>query len=62
MVGDSETDVESARRAELRFVGVSYGFRDRAFLFGIGAALVIDRFGELPSLLDFDACEKTPTK
>lgn len=58
MVGDSETDLESARRAAVRFVAVSYGFRDRATLEGLGAEHVVDCFADLIDDLDCGGAEK----
>lgn len=40
-VGDSDTDLETARNAGLRFVGAAWGFRGEAFLKEHGADVVI---------------------
>ena len=42
-VGDSGVDVETAKNAELRFVGVTWGFRTRQQLLSYGATALIDR-------------------
>jgi phosphoglycolate phosphatase len=46
-VGDSDVDVETARNAGLKCVGVSWGFRPRESLVQAGADKVIDDIGEL---------------
>lgn len=46
-VGDSEVDFATAKNSGLRFVGVSWGFRDRSFLETIGADVIIDKADEL---------------
>jgi phosphoglycolate phosphatase len=46
LVGDSMVDAETARAAEVPFVAVSFGFRDRP-LDALGADAVIDDFAEL---------------
>ena len=46
-VGDSEVDYATAQNSGLRFVGVSWGFRDRAFLEELGVDLIIDKANEL---------------
>lgn len=50
-VGDSETDVETARNAGLRCVGVTWGFRSRETLIGAGADVVVDDVDELMRVL-----------
>lgn len=45
-VGDSITDAETARAANIPFVAVSFGFRDRPVA-ALGADAVIDRFADL---------------
>lgn len=49
--GDSAIDVQAARAAGIRSVGVSWGFRSREELVGAGADAVIDRPEELSNLL-----------
>lgn len=43
MVGDTPTDVETARRAGAVSVGVTWGFRSRDDLAAAGADMIIDR-------------------
>lgn len=49
-VGDSDVDVEAARRAGTRSVGVSWGFRGRAELARAGADHLVDRPDEIVAL------------
>lgn len=46
-VGDSEVDIQTARNAGLPCITVSWGFRDRDFLVGQGAATIIDHPSEI---------------
>lgn len=41
-VGDSEVDIETARNAGLKSVGVTWGFRDKQVLVDAGADFIID--------------------
>jgi len=50
-VGDSSVDMQTAVNAEIKAVGVSWGFRDREELIANGASAVIDAPGELLGLL-----------
>lgn len=50
-IGDSEVDVETARRAGLTSVGVSWGFRSREVLQNAGADYIIDTPCELLKLV-----------
>jgi phosphoglycolate phosphatase len=50
-VGDSEVDAETAKNAGLPFVGVTWGFRDRALLEEKGAKWIIDEPEELLEIL-----------
>lgn len=50
-VGDSAIDVQAARAAGIRSVGVTWGFRSREELVGARADAVIDRPDELLNLL-----------
>lgn len=50
-VGDSEVDAETAKNAALPFVGVTWGFRDRALLEEKGARWIIDKPEELLEIL-----------
>ena len=49
--GDSGVDMDAARAAGVRSVGVTWGFRDRAELYEHGADHVVDRPGEILELL-----------
>jgi phosphoglycolate phosphatase len=51
LVGDSITDVETARAAGIPFVAVTYGFRDRP-ADELGATQLIDRFEQLEAVLE----------
>ncbi len=51
MVGDSATDMLTARNAGARPVGVTWGYRSREELLAAGAAHLIDRPAELLQLL-----------
>jgi phosphoglycolate phosphatase len=52
-VGDSDIDMETGRRAGMRPVGVTWGFRDREELIGAGAEAVIDHPADLmPTMRD----------
>lgn len=46
-VGDSDVDIETARRAGMPFLGVSWGFRGRKALAEAGAVDIIDQPAEL---------------
>jgi len=46
-VGDSGVDIETARAAEMRAIGVTWGFRPRAELEAAGADVIVDRPAEL---------------
>ena len=41
-IGDSEVDFETARRAAMDVILVSWGFRDRAELKALGKAVIVD--------------------
>ena len=41
-IGDSEVDLETARRAAMDVILVSWGFRDRAELKALGKAVIVD--------------------
>lgn len=51
-VGDSDVDVRTAHNAGLPCIGVSWGFRGRAFLEQAGADRIIDSPKELLSLIE----------
>lgn len=50
-VGDSPTDVQTAINANLKPIGVSWGFRDKANILKAGALIVVDKPQELLELL-----------
>lgn len=54
-VGDSITDADTARAANIPFVAVSFGFRDRP-VEALGADAVIDRFEDLSAAMQNLAC------
>ncbi|MDR0624376.1 MAG: HAD family hydrolase [Treponema sp.] len=49
--GDSEIDMETARRAGCFALGVSWGYRPRHLIEQAGAGLIIDDPGEIPALI-----------
>ncbi len=51
LVGDTRTDMDTARAAGMVGIGVLWGFRDRAELEAHGAAHVLGAPAELPSLV-----------
>ena len=51
LIGDTPTDIETARRAGCRSVGVTWGFRTRRDLEAAGAQHMIDRPDQLVPLL-----------
>jgi phosphoglycolate phosphatase len=57
VVGDSRFDMEAARRAGTRVVGVTYGFGTRAELVRWKPDAVIPRFALLPAVLACMSCE-----
>jgi len=50
-MGDTNTDMQTARAAGLFAVGCTWGFRDRAELVAAGADAIVDRPEELLGLL-----------
>jgi phosphoglycolate phosphatase len=50
IVGDSNFDIEAGKKAGIKTIAVAYGFRDKNLL--LDADYVIDRFNDLPSVLD----------
>jgi phosphoglycolate phosphatase len=46
-VGDTKTDMQTAKNADMHAIGVTWGFRDRAELEENGANAVIDKPSEL---------------
>lgn len=51
MVGDTVFDMELARAAGTRAVGVSWGYHERDDLLGAGADVIIDSFAELDAAI-----------
>jgi phosphoglycolate phosphatase len=51
-VGDSDVDMQTANRAGMYAVGVSWGFRTRDELFANGAKILLDHPFELLALID----------
>jgi len=49
MVGDSELDIEAGKRAGVKTVGVTYGYRKRIFL--KDADFIINEFEDLLSIV-----------
>ena len=59
LVGDSITDIETARAARLPCVAVSHGFRDRPAE-ELGATILIDRFADLVPALETLGAKANP--
>lgn len=53
-VGDSDTDIITARNAGLKSVGVTWGFRAKELLIAEGADYIVDQPGQILSLLTND--------
>ncbi len=51
MIGDTPTDIETARRARATGIGVTWGFRTREDLAGAGAAVIVDAPAQLVQVL-----------
>ncbi|WP_460272557.1 HAD-IA family hydrolase [Celeribacter sp. ULVN23_4] len=52
VIGDTTYDMEMARAARCKGIGVSWGYHGRTALSGAGASLVLDRFDQLPGALE----------
>jgi phosphoglycolate phosphatase len=50
MIGDSNFDIEAGKKAGVTTVAVTYGYRERKYL--SNADYMIDKFSELPAVLD----------
>lgn len=50
-VGDSPTDYQTSKNANLKFVGVSWGYRTKEQIHNAGADIVIDKANEILNLL-----------
>ena len=51
-VGDSETDVQTSKNADIHCIGCTWGFRDKSVLVEQGADYIINSPGEIPELID----------
>ena len=51
LIGDSVADVETANNADMKFIGVTWGYQDRPRLMEVGASKFIDTPQGLPSVL-----------
>ena len=51
LIGDAETDVQTARAAGIPCISVLWGFRDRARLTEVGASCFAETVGELEKML-----------
>jgi phosphoglycolate phosphatase len=60
--GDSDVDLQTAKNARMRPIGVTWGFRTRQELQKSGATVLIDHPGELLTLIDRwnDGTQKGP--
>lgn len=52
MVGDTSFDIEMARAAGVRSIGVSWGYHAQAALKAARADIIIDAFADMPAALD----------
>lgn len=52
MIGDTTYDIEMARRAGAASIGVAWGYHEPEELRAAGAFTVIERFADLPEVLD----------
>ncbi|MFZ3138989.1 MAG: HAD-IA family hydrolase [Thermodesulfovibrionales bacterium] len=50
IVGDSNYDIEAGRTAGIKTIAVTYGYREKEYL--MNADYIIDRFNDLPAILD----------
>lgn len=50
-VGDSETDVQTAKNAEIHCIGCTWGFRDKSVLVEEGADYIVNAPDEIPDLI-----------
>jgi phosphoglycolate phosphatase len=55
MVGDSNFDIEAGRKAGVKTVAVTYGYRAKEYL--TDADYMIDTFKDLPHILDRSSSE-----
>lgn len=59
LIGDSDVDIRTANNAGMIHVGVSWGYRDRNFLFENGATLVADTPKALLAIIEKLQSERT---
>lgn len=52
MIGDTTYDIEMARAAGVRAIGVAWGYHSVAELTNAGAHVIVERFADLPGVLD----------
>ncbi len=52
LIGDTSFDMEMAVAADVRPIGVSWGYHPTAALHDAGAGIVLDRFEQLLDLVD----------
>ena len=50
-IGDSEVDIETAENAGIDCISVDWGFRDRSFLEGQNASMIVSKPEELLELI-----------
>jgi len=50
IVGDSNYDIEAGKKAGIKTIAVTYGYREKEYL--MNADYIIDRFNDLPAILD----------
>jgi len=50
IVGDSNYDIEAGRKAGIKTIAVTYGYKKKEYL--VNADYIIDRFNDLPTILD----------
>ncbi len=50
-IGDSDVDIETARNAGIDIISVTWGFRDKDFLFKNGASVSVDSVSQLSNLI-----------
>jgi phosphoglycolate phosphatase len=52
MIGDTTYDIEMARAAGVRAIGVAWGYHSVPELTDAGAHAIVERFADLPRALD----------
>ncbi len=52
MIGDTTFDIEMGKNANVKTIGVSFGYHTIAELNGVGADIVVDKFSEIPNAID----------